>query len=375
MGTAPLKRIYFDTNILFHWPHLPNDLWSIFGVAKWVKTEMYLPSVVEQELESQFVRGVEHVYDSLASNVKELNKLCHDVITVDVNGSRQSEDDLRKAFRVRSGQLKAQFAISNIPLTTATMDVFLDMAINRMAPFEEYEFGKKKQVVGLQDAAILFSIIEHMKTAKDGERCALVSEDGIFHKAETRKIFENSGVKLQLFRSRRAVFDDLYDHVWSVIRTAWQAEMNQVEVSLNEQKDQLTEQIRSLVTASGVGRSIGKQAKEIKGFKVTEFRFVRTELPEMEHRPPSAQTYARPDGSSVSISARASTQIDAVVETLNWFAMSFLIGRTLPPDEPAPPPTLEDAQLHEDLNVSLTGTVHDGVMGDFQVIGVEPARP
>src|SRR2546425_782284 len=117
MATPPLKRIYFDTNILFRWPHLPNDVRGIFGVARWVGTELYLPIVVEQELEAQFVRRVEDVYDSLASNHKELTKLCRDVINVDVKGSRPSENELRAAFRVRSQQLKSHFGISNIPLT------------------------------------------------------------------------------------------------------------------------------------------------------------------------------------------------------------------------------------------------------------------
>jgi|SRR5207249_7890860 len=206
-------------------------------------------------------------------------------------------------------------------------------------------------------------------------RCALLSEDGIFHKAATRTMMENSGVKLQLYKNARAVFEDLYNHVWGVIRAAWQAEMDQVEASLNEQKDQLSEQIRSLLPASEVGQSIWKRAKEIKGFTVTKFQFVRTDLPEKENLPPNATTYTRPDGSTVSISARASTQIDAVVETLNWFSMSFLIGRTPPTEEPVPPPTTEDTQLHEDLNVSMAGTVRNGVIGDFQVTAVEPARP
>src|SRR5260370_6349804 len=47
-----------------------------------------------------------------------------------------------------------------------------------------------------------------------------------------------------------------------------------------------------LLTASDVGQNIWKRAKEIKGFKVTEFRLVQTELPETQHRPPDAPTYS-----------------------------------------------------------------------------------
>jgi hypothetical protein len=38
MDSPPLKRIYFDTNILYRWPHPPNDIYSVFGVAKWLGT-------------------------------------------------------------------------------------------------------------------------------------------------------------------------------------------------------------------------------------------------------------------------------------------------------------------------------------------------
>jgi hypothetical protein len=157
------------------------------------------------------------------------------------------------------------------------------------------------------------------------------------------------------FKNARALFNDLYDHVWEAIRASWFAEMKQVESSLNEQKDQLADQIFSLFRSSEVGRKLWRRAKEIKSFRFSDFRFVQTELPEMQDRPPVAATYARPEGSPVSISARPSTQINAVVETFNWLSLGFLIGQPRPSDEPVATAKTEDAQLHEDLNVSLTG--------------------
>ena len=56
MASQPLKRIYFDTNILYRWPHPPNDIYSIFGVAKWLGAQLLMPEVVEGELEAQFIR-------------------------------------------------------------------------------------------------------------------------------------------------------------------------------------------------------------------------------------------------------------------------------------------------------------------------------
>jgi hypothetical protein len=126
MTPPPLKRIYFDTNILYRWPHPPNDIYSVFGAAQWLGAELYIPEVVEAELAAQFVRSIDAAYDAAAQNFKEIDKLCRDVIAVDVKGTRPSEDDLREAFRQRSDQMKAHFGISTIPLPALDIRMFVD---------------------------------------------------------------------------------------------------------------------------------------------------------------------------------------------------------------------------------------------------------
>jgi hypothetical protein len=162
-----------------------------------------LHSVTSRNLFRQQAKGLPCSESFIAARMYIPLRICddiviwllrHGVIAVDLNGSRPSTDDLRESFRVASEQLKTYYGLSNIPLTTVTLDTFVDMAINRKAPFEECEVASgKTQAVGLQDAAILFSITDHMKTAQEGDRCTLVSEDGIFHKAKTRKLLENAG--------------------------------------------------------------------------------------------------------------------------------------------------------------------------------------
>ena len=72
MSSASLKRVYLDTNILFHWPHPPNDVYAVFRAAKWLGTEIYISEVVERELEGQFVRAVNAVYSSLMRGSRSL---------------------------------------------------------------------------------------------------------------------------------------------------------------------------------------------------------------------------------------------------------------------------------------------------------------
>src|SRR5580692_8628566 len=117
-----------------------------------------MPKIVEDELEGQYVRSIEASYDKLNADVKELNKLCRNVMTPDISGSEPMHDQVREAFRVRSEQLKAHFKISTIPIHEMTLATLIQMAINRDEPFEQIEISKTKHVVvGLQDTAILFA--------------------------------------------------------------------------------------------------------------------------------------------------------------------------------------------------------------------------
>ena len=364
----PLKRIYFDTNVLYNWPHLPNDRYSVFGAAKWLGTELWVPEVVESELGAQFVRSVVSAYDAVELNVKEINKLCWGVIPVDIKGSRPDADRLREAFRHRSDQLKTHFGISVLPLATIDVRVLLDMAISRTPPFEERLIRDDKVVTGLQDAAILLSILDQMKAAPGGDRCAFVTADKIFHAGETRKLI---GGRLELFKNIRDLFVDLFDHVWAATRSAWQAEMEEVEAALNTQREELARQISDILPTSAVGQRVWIRAKEVTGFSISHFRHIMTELPESQHRPPDAKEYKRPDGSEVKISAKTTAQIDATVETSSWAGLFFPQGAQ---SQPPPETRTESTVFTENLNVSITGTVRNGVVGEFKVAGVEPER-
>jgi hypothetical protein len=231
-----------------------------------------MSKIVEDELEGQYVRTIEACYDKLNADVKELGKLCRNVMTPDISGTQPTKDQVRDAFRVQSDQLKKHFKISTIPIHEINLETLLEMAINREEPFEQIELSKTKHVVvGLQETAILFSIAKHMQTASESDRCAFLSNDDVFHKDGTKNILKKAGVKLELFRKTSDLFNDLFEHVMVAIRTEWNAEINQIEASLNEQKEQLTPEIMALITPADVGRGIWKRTLEIKSFKITGF--------------------------------------------------------------------------------------------------------
>jgi hypothetical protein len=370
VSKPPLKRIYFDTNILFRWPHIQSDIPSMLGVANWVGAELYIPKVVEDELEAQYARDIAASYDKLNADLKELNKLCRDVMVPDISGTAPSENEVRKAFRERSELLKTHFKISTIPIHEMDLETLLQMAINRDEPFEEIVISKtKRRVVGLQDTAILFSIARHMQTAGQDDRCAFISNDDIFHKSGSQSLLKSAGVKLEMFRKTSDLFNDLFDHVITAIRTEWDAEMSQIQTSLNEQKEQLSADVLKLVSLADVGRGLWKHTIEIKTLNITEFSQIMTEWPDSNYRPPVAPKYKRAEGSEVSISARASAVSEIVAESMNFIGL-FGTG----PWQEDPAKVVEELTVNDALAVSLKGTVSGGRIGDFKVLSVEASR-
>jgi hypothetical protein len=369
MSSPPLKRIYFDTNALFRWPRPGNDVFSLLGLAKWLKTELYIPESVEAELEGQFVRSVNSVCGDINSRLKELKKICRDIIDVPFDSPEAKERELREAFQIRSEQIKAYYAMTTIPTVGASVGTLLKMAINRDVPFEERTISKdRKGIVGFQDAVILFSILEHTKSAGAEDRCAFVTDDGVFHRPAMRDFLVGEKSTLEIVKPGKSLWEQVWEHVWGAIRTEWDRENTQVREDLENQKEQLAVQILPMLPVSELGRSAWKNVKEVTALSVREISLVRTELPDSDYRPPSAESYTRPDGSTVNISAKVDVDINAVAESYN--ILNLFLAQDDRGEIP-PTPKSEQVTLHESLNVSLVGTSQGAVIGSFLVTEVQ----
>jgi hypothetical protein len=365
MSKMPVpKRLYFDSNILRGWPNCSNELWNIFSVANWLKTELYIPKVVEDELEAQFVRQANDLLNALDTTVSQYRKLCRNIIQTDINGSAPTDMKLEEAFRARSEEIKQHFSITTISLTKVPLDVFVNLAIHRHAPFEQIQIEKNKHgIVGLQDAAILFSIMEHI--GKEEGRCILMTADKIFGHDEVKYLLNQSGVKLERVKSAGDISKEFSDHMWTAITEPWGKERDAISYDLNAQKDALGRQIENLVNAPGFNQKLWARAKIRKELQITEFAFVMTNLP--DDLPPKSE-YRRREGSKVLISARATAEMKALVEPSEW---SSIFGPKS--DGQSDVPGLDHATLTERLTVSLEGTVHEGKITDFTVSAVEPS--
>jgi hypothetical protein len=97
---------------------------------------------------------------------------------------------------------------------------------------------------------------------------------------------------------------------------------------------------------------------------------VSIELPDSTQRPPHAP-YHRRDGEKVKISARATVEMEAVVEKINWLTVFGDLGA----ERVKELPQFEQKILSETLNVSLLGEVVEGTIKKVEVTGVERYRP
>jgi hypothetical protein len=199
------------------------------------------------------------------------------------------------------------------------------------------------------------------------ERCILLTADKIFYDADIKVLLDQSGVQLERVKSAGALWNEFSEHIYAAIREPWVKEMETIEDDLNAQKEALGLQIENLINASGFDQKLWVRAKVRKELKITEFRFIMTNLP--ENLPPRS-AYHRSEGSKVPISARATAEMKALVEHSEW---SSIFGPST--EGPSTLPGLDHATLTEYLTVSIEGTVSEGRITNFTVTSVEPSKP
>jgi hypothetical protein len=381
MSKGQLERIYFDTNAVFRWPNPPQKWWQTANLTTYTGTELFLPETVEGELEAQFLRRLGEIITAIRSSYRDFKVTCINTIPVPIP-EFMAADEQRRHFRQRSEAIKALYNIKSVPLTKTELPLFVDMAINRKAPFEEKIVGKDKGrerfVTGLQDAVILFSVLDHMATASKDIRCAFVSDDDIFQKAEVRALIASRNIDLEIMRTPDAAFQDLWDHLWGEAKLALEKESQDILEELNTHKDTFADQVMSIMQPSQVRAGWFQRAVSINRVTILEISSVYPDFPPADHLPP--RKYSRPDGSEVKITAIFKVDIRALVETS---ASSFNIftpnddddeGMLKPPPAPEPPPSLSRKKYEQDLSVTLVGTALAGKIDDIHVIEVAPAK-
>jgi hypothetical protein len=367
MATGPIKRVYMDTNMLHEWPKISTYLKQMLGTIRALGCEICIPQVVEDELERQFLRDAENAASALQKNIGVIKKLATPALELNINADLPSRDDWLKVFHVMSAILKAQYSISVIPLPAMEIGKVVAMAVNRVPPFEEISINKDKNgVVGLQDAAIFFTIVEHLQSAATDGRCVFITADKVFQKKEIERHLSDAGVVFEVLTSVNALTDDLVDHARTVLKTAWMAEIAQVTASLNEQKEQLADQIVKLINPGDFANEPVWKFHSIDTVVIRNFFGVMTDLESANLEPPTM--FTRVDQRGVQITASAKAEMSGIVDKLD---LTNLFTPSAGPSETRQEPKT----ITDHLLLSLTGTVTNGAIANFIVQTVEPLRP
>jgi hypothetical protein len=239
--------IYFDTNTLLAegWPSPSTQLLQVMDRADHLGLPLCIPEAVNQELEGHWLRDLAKDWHEANGRIERCNKKAHTLVTFDKLPKLPTEDELRKAVRLRIKSFTERFRIA--PLTGRPLSEFLGLAINRGATFEDE--GK-----GFQDGVILCSILDNMKTS-GFTAGVLVTHDGIFKSSGALELMNGGGVTLKIVVDLDELEKMLRRYFNSIVLENMDRERKQLISALETQKDviqtYLTENL--LITANELG--------------------------------------------------------------------------------------------------------------------------
>jgi hypothetical protein len=196
-NSANFTSIYFDTNILVGqgWPRISAALERVLSLCKSLNLAVFIPRVVEIEMENRWVRAYESTCDGLRSATHNYSGY-HEILKVKQTASPEliESSTARAAYRDRVAHLKNHWTIGIVPVPSIPMVDVVQMASLRKIAFEETG-------VGFQDSLIVLSVLEHVRDT--GTMRALVSNDGIFDRRwrDLATLAMESGCELVLFRN------------------------------------------------------------------------------------------------------------------------------------------------------------------------------
>lgn len=226
-----LKYIYFDTNVLIqnNWPQLSAKLIKCLQWANAMDKKVFLPSVVEQELEVKWLALFDEKYAELESSIKDMNKqLCGNKLRELALPNRAVE---LEEYRKKVQSLKESYILELIGRPQIDKEVLIDMAVSYDPPFEE---GDK----GFKDTIILFSVFEHLQKmgSKGG---SIIARDHIFHDKKILELAKKQGLRLKVIKSVDQLWVALERIINDVIRDAYRLEQKRATLALETINDKI----------------------------------------------------------------------------------------------------------------------------------------
>jgi PIN domain-containing protein len=361
---TPGPAIYLETSAAraAGWPHVSASIERLAVLARGLHAEVFLPELVEIELEEGWLRDAADKAQALASRVKELERQLSGIIDRGVTTDVAAPDRLRENYRRAAETVKQTLQARATPTTARPVRDFAAMAVRRQPPFKERDQG-------FRDAVIFWSILDH--AVELGKRPSiLIAQDECFSNPHLIGTAKEAGIRLHLYRTVRDFIDEVHNRLGAALRQSVEEDQERARRALL----QIREAVEAFITENLIfheyelGIFLGT-ARGINRIAVTDIRNVRTSLDV-----PLPTTEAE-----VKISFEAVVDVHAIVERYAIPApRAVRVGEELPPAEVASigavlaGPQRSEETLPKTVEVEATAVRTEA--GDYINIRLESVR-
>lgn len=222
---------WLDTNVVRRWNLQLNtaEARKFFKYVQDFKLKIFLPEVVLREL-------VQNYADEASECRRKQNELKKSWVKLGFSVDEEKGDavpgNLDDYFHNLLTHQCAEKSITVVPLGKVPVERLLDMAIKRIAPFQQ------KGERGFRDALILFCLLEHTRQPKQGP-VFLVSEDKVFKEESIGVLAAEYGVDLAVYESVDAFTTYLDTLLGQFIQGVRRKQAERVRAFLNEHTNEI----------------------------------------------------------------------------------------------------------------------------------------
>jgi hypothetical protein len=210
--TVTGPTIYLETSALWAagWPRVSANIERLGSVARVHRNDVFLPEIVEIELEEGWLREFMDKTQGVTSRVKEGNRWLLGVVDLRITIEVPDLEALRKGYRLASEAAKEILGARSAPVTSRHVKSFAAMAARRDVPFKDRDEG-------FRDAVIFWSMIDHV-VELGRTSCFLIAQDEIFSKPELIKAAKEANITLRVYKGIGEFIDDAQRRLGVVIR-------------------------------------------------------------------------------------------------------------------------------------------------------------
>jgi len=235
MSNNKKEAIYLDTTILYPFSILlDHPLFSILlELSKKWHFAVYIPEVSYLEWIRSKKVEIENHLTSIKTRLNNLkSKYLFNKIDLDM---LSAEEIFNKSKTVLDENLKKN-NIEIVKTCEIDLDTLINMAINKIRPFEE------KREKGFKDSVILFTILNHAK--KENNICYFISNDNIFAHEDIESLATEKGVEYCLFKSIETFKEYTERAIIKIVAGYKERELAKLEKFLKSKKQQISEFIK-----------------------------------------------------------------------------------------------------------------------------------